>query len=330
MAGQNRKKRRRNQGMDQPLHSFRFVVAATLAFVSLIGGFVLASAVTKDDDATQTSSGIFQSIDDIPRSVVKSLDVVMVLGGGAPKSVDEPPAYVKKRCDDAAEVVKAQAELQGGGRGKRTERTTAVGNDDVAPSDARAQLPILCLSAGTALVPQAMSSGGLPIWEATACAGYLRRNHGLSKNVYVETTSYDTIGNAYFARTTHSDVAGWRNVLVITNEFHIRRTKAIFDWIFVRCNNHAKERKDKYRMHYLSTPDSGLSTEALKARKEKEYKSERNVREILVPKYRTLKAVWEFLNESHSFYTASKLVDMAKGKGGPIASEEVRKSYGGA
>ena len=35
----------------------------------------------------------------------------------------------------------------------------------------------------------------------------------------------DTIGNAYFLRATHTDPAGWRNLVVITNEFHMPRTR---------------------------------------------------------------------------------------------------------
>jgi uncharacterized SAM-binding protein YcdF (DUF218 family) len=38
------------------------------------------------------------------------------------------------------------------------------------------------------------------------------------ERLFVETTSYDTISNAYFARTGFADVAGWRKVLVVTNE----------------------------------------------------------------------------------------------------------------
>jgi hypothetical protein len=38
------------------------------------------------------------------------------------------------------------------------------------------------------------------------------------EHLFVETTSYDTISNAYFARTGFTDVAGWKKVLVVTNE----------------------------------------------------------------------------------------------------------------
>ena len=42
-----------------------------------------------------------------------------------------------------------------------------------------------------------------------------------ASGVLVETTSYDTIGNAYFARTNHIAVAGYKKILVITSDFHM-------------------------------------------------------------------------------------------------------------
>jgi uncharacterized SAM-binding protein YcdF (DUF218 family) len=59
------------------------------------------------------------------------------------------------------------------------------------------------------------------LWESTACAAYLM-NHPTypveEPLLYVETTSYDTISNAFFARSTMTDVAGWRKLLIVTNE----------------------------------------------------------------------------------------------------------------
>ena len=280
-----------------------------VVFISLIAIFVILAI--KNDSPSKintTSSRIYNSPDELPTSLVKTLDAIFVLGGGQPESIDRPPIYVSRRCDDGAQVVQRHSELTG-----NTHET----------------LPILCLSAGTAHLPQLVSPDGLPIWESTSCATYLKQEHGLDKNVYVETTSYDTIGNAYFARTTHSDVTGWRDILVITNTFHIERSKAIFDWIFVEVDKGKKKRKDRYKMHYLASPNVGLSEEAVAARVEKERKSEKTVREKLAPKYKTLKGVWEFLNESHSFYTASKLADRAKGITDETPSEAVKKSYGG-
>lgn len=197
---------------------------------------------------------------------------------------------MQRRCDDAATIVELHAQVNSHkSMGTKDEDGS---NFQVRGSSAHEALAILCLSAGTAHLPQLLSSDGLPIWESTACAGYLQEKYGLSENVYVETVSYDTISNAYFARTTHSDVGGWRNILVITNQFHIERSKAIFDWIFVQVDSGKKrKRKDKYKMHYLSSPNVGLSEDAIAARVERERQSEKTVREQLAPKYKMLKGV---------------------------------------
>jgi uncharacterized SAM-binding protein YcdF (DUF218 family) len=104
--------------------------------------------------------------------------------------------YVQRRCDDAAAVLKRHCD---------------------SSQSKVSLLPILALSAGTAHLPQLMSKDGLPVWESTSSAAYLQKRHGL-RNVYVETTSYDTIGNAYYARTGHTDINGWRRLLIVTNE----------------------------------------------------------------------------------------------------------------
>ena len=40
------------------------------------------------------------------------LDVVLVLGGGRPISLTEPPLYVQRRCDDAATIVRIHQHQQ--------------------------------------------------------------------------------------------------------------------------------------------------------------------------------------------------------------------------
>lgn len=239
------------------------------------------------------------------------------------ESLTEPPVYVQRRADDAARVVHRHAEHHG--------KEKSTGSSQV--SSQVATLPILCLSAGTAHLPQLMGPDGLPIWESTSCAAYLAEQHGLTHNVFVETTSYDTIGNAFFTRTSHTDVNGWRRLLVVTTEFHMNRTAAIFDWIFLDCvpRSHKKKKRGEslYELYYLSSPNVGLTEDAIAARKEREDQSAKNVRDYLAKKYTTLSDVWKFLNTDHALYSADKLIHRGQGSmKDPTANDLVKKSYG--
>lgn len=240
-----------------------------------------------------------------------SLDAIFVLGGGVPNSLSSPPEFVKKRCDAAVAVAKLAME---------------------AKQDDQASPCILCLSAGTAHLPQLMSGDGLPIWEATSSAAYIIEKYGgvIPKGkVFVETTSYDTISNAYFARTSHSEISGWRNILVVTSEFHMDRSMAIFDWIFHANHLNAADSR-KYSLSYLSCENTGLSEEAVEARKQHEKRSAENIRHRLSKEYKSLLDVWHFLTQHHDFYSAEKLVIRTKRATEPGASSGklLQQSYG--
>jgi uncharacterized SAM-binding protein YcdF (DUF218 family) len=323
MARQNKRRTRGSPGVNAPIYSFRFVVTAMLVFVGCITIVVVSSALSRRGndkiEYKNANNRLFSSPDQIPRDILRKFDAVIVLGGGVPDSLELPPIYVQQRADDAAKVVR---EYQG-----ISSKTKSRAIQDHS-------LPILCLSAGTAHLPQLLSPDGLPIWESTSCAAYLAAQHNLVDDVFVETTSYDTIGNAFFTRTSHTDVNGWRRLLVITNEFHMSRTAAIFDWIFLGCSqksgkNGRQKRDDTYELYYLSSQNVGLSEDAINARREREEQSAKNVRENLAKKYTTMAKVWKFLNSEHSLYTASKLVERGRGSGvDGGASEMVKKSYG--
>lgn len=251
-------------------------------------------------------------------SWLQSVDVVLLLGGGVPLSPTAPPIYVQRRCDVVARIIHQV----------RSSRSSSSDEEEV---------DVICLSAGTAHLPQyILPNSGLPLWESTASAAYLI-NHTRypvnSDHVYVETTSYDTISNAFFARTTMMDIhsqqqhddgstltneiktknkkkKSWRNVLVVTNEFHIGRTKAIFDWIFNAPSSFPSSASaSRYNMYYLSCNNVGLDNEAISARKAHEIRGEMNVRHTLAPTHPTIQDIWTFLVTKHDFYCATKLVE---------------------
>ena len=270
----------------------------------------------------QTPHVLYTDPHDIPLPIVQDLDVILVLGGGRPITPDQPPIFVQQRCEDALAVIERRRRRRRRPRVDETSRSnhnTTINNSNV--------LPILCLSAGTAHLPQLLSPDGLPIWESTACAAYLlHHNHNQDDEypIYVETTSYDTIGNAFYARTGHTDLNQWYNVLIITNEFHMERVQKIFNWIYaLDLNNNEKDttnintkynnpnhnpNENKYQLSYLQSPNIGLSDEAIRVRKEREQQSSNHV-DALANTKTTLLDVYTFLTTEHALYTATKLVE---------------------
>jgi hypothetical protein len=153
------------------------------------------------------------------------------------------------------------------------------------------------------------------------------------EDIYVETTSYDTISNAFFTRTNFCDINNWKKLLIITNEFHMKRTIYIFEWIMNAKNPHEQQQtNNRYELYFLSVPDEGLSDVALRARYDKEEKSARNVKDVLSKKFPTLPDIFEFLNHNHSFYNAKMLVDRANNHQSKVDTPDammLRQSYGG-
>jgi len=165
--------------------------------------------------------------------------------------------------------------------------------------------PIVILSAGTAHRPATLDRDGRLIYESTAGARYLIERGIAPERIFCETTSYDTIGNAYFARVQILDPMGWRRLLVITSEFHMARSEAVFQWIFgLDCPK-------SYELEFAASPDDGLSAAAMSARRAHEVTALQHVL-TLQPRLTSLRAVATWLFTGHGQYQAireSALVD---------------------
>ena len=242
--------------------------------------------------APPTEGTVVASID---AAKTQQFDAILVLGGGVPLAPRKQLPFVAARCQAAAAVWRA----------------------------ASTKPKILCLSAGTAHCPQLLDARGSVVFEATASAAELIDAGVDEQDVFVETTSFDTIGNAFFARTDHCSLAGWKRLLVITSEFHMARSKAIFDWVFGATPH------EGFELTFLATPDAALAPDAVAARAERETKSAINVREKLRPTYTTLSGVREFLVTKHDLYAARGLV--ARGSRRPATASDalLLASYGG-
>ncbi|CAF1569527.1 unnamed protein product [Rotaria magnacalcarata] len=88
------------------------------------------------------------------------------------------------------------------------------------------------LSCGTTHHLPVLNKNSFPINEATVSAAYLIERNIPSNKILIENWSLDTIGNTYFARQCIIEPMELHPLAVITNDFHMARTKLIFDWIF--------------------------------------------------------------------------------------------------
>eukprot|EP00466_Bigelowiella_natans_P005825 jgi/Bigna1/89914/estExt_fgenesh1_pg.C_580022 len=239
-------------------------------------------------------------------------DAIVVLGGGRPKDVHNPPEFVKNRCDIAAKIHK---EAKKHGR----------------------NVYIVPISAGSAHAAMTLFENGMPLYESHASADYLValpvvgvvggvvgvNKHGIDpKMILMETTSFDTIANAYFTRTQFADVMGWKCLWVVTSSFHAPRTRAIFDWIFgvnalpsegvqgdgnedreaaaaaAIASESATLPRDRYSLTYIGTENVGLTEDEVRVRELREARSVKNV-EMLAKEKRTLRDVLLFLMTDH-------------------------------
>lgn len=64
--------------------------------------------------------------------------------------------------------------------------------------------------------------------EARAMAAYARTLGLPRPAILTENFSRDTIGNAYFTKTSLLEPHGWRNLVIVTSDYHVLRSRYIF------------------------------------------------------------------------------------------------------
>jgi len=171
----------------------------------------------------------------------------------------------------------------------------------------------ILLSGGTVHKPPPVNADGYPLLESRVLAKHLV-NAGINSNrILTEISSYDTIGNAHFARLLFTEPLKLKKLLVVTSEFHMPRTKAIFEWVF-----HLPPLPFKYQLDFESTPNEGLSSQAQAARIQREESSLANLRNT-IQKINTLDKFINWLYKEHTAYAVDK-------PSKPLSDDEL-KSY---
>ncbi len=119
-------------------------------------------------------------------------------------------------------------------------------------------------------------------------------------------SSYDTVGNSYFALTIHAIPAGWRKMAVVTSAFHMPRTQALFTDMFQVAANDLYKQPDRYSMWFASSSDDGLwSDEVLAVRATKEQQAVETWRKNAA-RIHTLKELHEWLYATHQCYSVRR------------------------
>lgn len=190
-------------------------------------------------------------------------DAVLVPGGGV-IDIQTPQRWVQERLDKALEL----------------------SEDNY----------IIALSAGTTHKPPLRDTKGFPVFESVVSANYLIQKGYDPRKILVEYHSYDTIGNAFFARATHTDPQKLRCLAVVTSAFHMDRTRKIFDWIFS-----LPPLTVEHTIDYFPTDNVGMKQAELQSRLEGEQRRIESLEKVM-KEIGTLGSLHGWLFKHHNAY----------------------------
>jgi len=181
------------------------------------------------------------------------VDAIVVLGGGLWASKEIPP-WAERRLDGAALLRAAQPP---------------------GPSI------LICGGGSPHGLPVLDESTGQVVHEGTAYAEYLVDRWDIPAScILKESSSYDTVGNGYFSALIHAVPAGWKRVAVVTSDFHMPRSRAIFEKIYGLVEGSLGVRIE---LEFVPVSDAGVVEDKVReVRVEKEAKSVATWRENMV------------------------------------------------
>lgn len=188
---------------------------------------------------------------------------------------------------------------------------------DIALAEFSGSEIVITMSKGTTHKAPPYDSQGFPITEARAGADYLNRRGVAEDKLRIEQLSLDTIGNAYFTRVLFTDVFKLRKLLVVTSEFHMPRTRAIFEWVYG-----LDIPMESYELEFRAAPNVGLDEASLDARLAKETKAITNV-EQLRKQIVTFSQLHNWIYTKHDAYRLHPL----SGSTSQLEQREVLGSY---
>lgn len=133
-----------------------------------------------------------------------------------------------------------------------------------------------------------------PIFESEILGKYLIKKEIPESRILCDPISLDTIGNAYYCRTIHTDPANLYYLSIITSDFHMARSKKIFTQIFTLLP------RKPYKLNFITVSDKGIDRVVLEERREKEKNSLEN---LAILSIRTLQEMHHWLYTRHEIYS---------------------------
>lgn len=214
---------------------------------------------------------------------MQAYDAILVPGGGV-REGGIIPAWVQRRFDRAAFLQRGEY--------------------------------IVALSAGTTHRPPPSDAFGFPIFESVAGARYLMEAGIPAERILTETHSYDTIGNAFFSRVMHADPRRLRRLLIITSDFHLPRTEAVFRWVYG-----LEPQRVDYELHFEAVSDPSMDLDVLHEREQRERES-LHVVEALALRITSMEEFHRWLFTEHGAYKTT-----GRGFGDRIVEGATLQSY---
>jgi hypothetical protein len=210
-------------------------------------------------------------------------DAAVVLAGGI-KENGTPPKWVKERLDLAAKLL-----------------------------DMGKIKYIITPSRGTVYKPPVMVNG-LVKDEGMAGAEYLMSEKGVNqKKILTQTASADTLGEAYFTRTSITDPLNLKYLLMITSTFH-KRVDEMTRWVYTLPKSPIEKNVNYVYTQYVKS--SGVGFRAFCSRLKKE-KKDLDILHEMQEKINTLKGLSEYIFFEHGAYSVDRsirqIINNAKG-----------------
>lgn len=174
--------------------------------------------------------------------------------------------------------------------------------------------PIFCLGGGTYHKPPILNKSKYVIHESTSCSEYLIKLGVKPNMIYKEWSSYDTIANGYFGFSNYILPLKLKSIILITSNFHIERSKEIFEWI-------KKIFDYKINIRYLSVTDKDLDENIIKVRNIREKDSLLKLKKYLINKIANVKDFHKWFFTEHNAYCSNSELIRKKSK------KDIQKSY---